>query len=386
MAWNEPPGGNHDKDPWGNPKRGNDGPPDLDEVFKKLNEKLGGLFGGGKGGGNNGNANAGSGGIIALVVLLLVVWAGYNSVYTVDERERGVVLRLGKFNSIADPGLRFKIPFIDQVEKVVVTDIREFSDKSRMLTKDQNIVEVSYNIQWQAANARDYALNVRDAARVMEHASESALRHVVGSSLMRQVTTSRRSQLAAEMKVRLQDLLDSYGTGIVVSQVNFADARPPQEVQAAYDDVIKAEADETRFKNEAESYANQIVPEARGLAQRQIEEANAYKEEVIAKAQGDADRFNRLYTEYSKAPEVTRQRLYLETIGKLYSNSSKVLVDVENGNNMMYLPLDQLARPRISLDSGSAAPSNSMSESDVSRLTDEVIEEFRRRGIIRSSN
>lgn len=386
MAWNEPPGGNHDKDPWGNPKRGNDGPPDLDEVFKKLNEKIGGLFGGGKGG-SGGSSDTNSGGIIALVVLLLVVWAGYNSVYTVDERERGVVLRLGKFNAIADPGLRFKIPFIDQVEKVVVTDIREFSDKSRMLTKDQNIVEVSYNVQWQAANARDYALNVRDASRVLEHASESALRHVVGSSLMRQVTTSRRSQLAAEMKVRLQDLLDSYGTGVVVSQVNFADARPPQEVQAAYDDVIKAEADETRYKNEAESYSNQIVPEARGLAQRQIEEANAYKEEVIAKAKGDAERFNRLYTEYRKAPEVTRQRLYLETIAKLYANSSKVLVDVENGNNMMYLPLDQLTRPRIDLGAaGGTSQSGSLNDSDVSRLTDEVIEEFRRRGIIRSSN
>jgi len=387
MAWNEPPGGNNDKDPWGNPKKGNDGPPDLDEVFKKLNDKLGGLFGGN--GNNSGNSSSGgTGGLFLIIGVLLVVYLGFNSFYTVDESERGVVLRLGKFSSIADPGLNFKLPFVDMVEKVSTTNIREFSDKSRMLTKDQNIVEVSYNVQWRAALPRDFALNVEDPSRVLEHASESALRHVVGGSLMREVTTSNRAQLATAMKTRLEDLLDSYGAGVVVSQVNFADARPPQEVQAAYDDVIKAEQDEQRYKNEAESYSNQIVPEARGQAQRIIEEANAYKEEIVARAQGDADRFNRLYVEYEKAPEITRQRLYLETIGEIYSKSSKVIVDVESGNNMMYLPLDQLNRGRMELGNlpTSSGSGGSLSQGDVNRLTDEVIEEFQRRGIIRSSS
>ncbi|AJQ94377.1 membrane protease subunit, stomatin/prohibitin-like protein [Gynuella sunshinyii YC6258] len=376
MAWNEPPSGNNDKDPWGNPKRGNnDGPPDLDEVFKKLNNLLGGLFGGGKGG-NSGNSGSSGGVITALILLVIVAYLGFNSFYTVDEKERGVVLRMGKFSSIADPGLRFKIPLLDSVEKVEVTTIREFSDKSTMLTKDQNIVEVSFNVQWQAADARAYALNVENPSRVLEHASESALRHVVGSSLMRQVTTSNRAQLAVEMKDRLQSLMDDYGTGVLVSQINFADARPPQAVQAAYDDVIKAEADEQRFQNEAESYRNQIIPEARGLAQRQIEEANAYKAELIAKAQGDAERFNRLYAEYRKAPEVTRQRLYLETISEIYAKSNKVLIDVKNGNNLMYLPLDQLKQQ------GGSISDSSISQKDI----DDIIDEFKRRGIIRSTS
>lgn len=392
MAWNEPPSGNKDKDPWGNPKKGNDSPPDLDELFKKLNDTLGGLFGnkGKKGGsgGSGGSGNAGSSSLIfGIIIIAAIAYAAINSVYTVDARERGVVLRMGKFSEITDPGLQFKIPLLDQVEKVIVTDIREYSDTSRMLTKDQNIVEVSYNIQWLATNARDFALNVKTPGRVLEHASESALRHVVGGSVMREVMTSNRSQLANDMKIRLQDILDIYQSGIVVSQVNFADVSPPQEVRPAYDDVIKAEADEQRYKNEAERYENQIVPEARGQAQRQIEEANAYLAEIVAKAEGEATRFNRLYAEYVKAPEVTRQRLYLETISEIYSKTNKVLIDVESGNNMMYLPLDQLTRGSSSFNAGSSTSSGqSASSSDITELTDEIIEEFRRRGLIRSGN
>jgi len=389
MAWNEPPSGKDDKDPWGNPKRGNDSPPDLDELFKKLNESFGGLFGKkGNGGNSGGPSNSGSSSmIIGVVLILALVYLAFNSVYTVDAREKGVVLRMGKFNAITDPGLQFKVPLLDTVEIVVVTDIREYSDKSRMLTRDQNIVEVSYNIQWLAANAKDFALNVKTPGRVLEHASESALRHVVGGSVMREVMTSNRSQLANEMKLRLQSLLDDYGTGIVVSQVNFADVSPPQEVRPAYDDVIKAEADEQRFKNEAERYENQILPEARGLAQRQIEEANAYLAEIVARAEGEAVRFTRLYDEYRKAPEVTRQRLYLETISKVYSSTSKVMVDVEGGNNMMYLPLDQLNRNNTSSGTGSTATFSSTNNTqDINALTDDIIEEFRRRGLIRSSN
>ena len=396
MAWNEPPSGNNDKDPWGNPKKGNDGPPDLDELFKKMDQTLKGLLGKGRGG-NRGNGsgpgNGASGSFIFIGLLIAgVAIAAVNSVYTVDARERGVVLRLGKFNAVTEPGLQFKVPFVDTVEKVVVTNIREYSDKSRMLTKDQNIVEVSYNIQWQATDARNFALVVQNPDRVLEHASESALRNVVGGSLMREVMTSSRSRLANEMKLRLQSLLDDYGTGIVVSQVNFADVSPPLEVRPAYDDVIKAEADEQRFKNEAERYSNQIIPEARGLAQRQIEEANGYREQIIARAEGEATRFNRLYAEYVKAPEVTRQRLYLETISEIYANTNKILVDVSTGNNLMYLPLDQIKRAAAATIANNANDSmltsgvTNLSSSEMSELTDGIIEEFRKRGLIRTGN
>lgn len=401
MAWNEPPSGNNDKDPWGNPKRGkNDGPPDLDELLKKINKSLGGLFGGGGGGNKNSQPSAGPGNslIFGALIILGGAYMAYNSVYTVDARERGVVLRLGKFHEITEPGLQFKLPLVDSVSKVVVTDIREYSDKSRMLTQDQNIVEVSYNVQWQAADAKSFTLNVKDPARVLQHASESALRHVVGNSLMAEIMTSGRAQLASDMQDRLQSILSLYGAGIAVSQVNFADVSPPQEVRPAYDDVIKAEADEQRFINEAERYANQIVPEARGQAQRQIEEANGYKEEIIARAQGEAQRFRSLYREYSQAPEVTRERLYLETLSDVFGKTGKVLVDVDGGNNMMYLPLDQLRRStagntgdRTSTGQSGTTPAaidvnSNLSTSDISNLTDQIIDEFRRRGLIRSNN
>lgn len=394
MAWNEPPSGNNDKDPWGNPKKGNDGPPDLDELFKKMDQSLKSLLGKGRGNRGKGGGTGGGGSNSFLFVGLLIagfVVAAINSVYTVNARERGVVLRMGKFSSVTEPGLQFKLPLLDTVEKVVVTDIREYSDKSRMLTKDQNIVEVSYNIQWQATDARNFALVVQNPGRVLEHASESALRNVVGGSLMREVMTSGRSRLANDMKIRLQSLLDDYGTGIVVSQVNFADVSPPLEVRPAYDDVIKAEADEQRFKNEAERYANQIIPEARGLAQRQIEEANGYSSQIIARAEGEADRFNRLYAEYVKSPLVTRQRLYLETISEIYGNSNKILIDVSSGNNLMYLPLDQIKRAAAGVASNASALSSgsavsNLSSSEISELTDGIIEEFRLRGLIRTGN
>ncbi len=385
MAWNEPPGGNNDKDPWGNPKRGNDGPPDLDEVFKKLNDRIGKIFGG-NGGGSNKNSS-GAGGIFLIVGVLVVIFLAMDAFYTVDERERGVVLRLGKFSEVTDPGLKFKLPIVDQVEKVSVTDIRSYSKTSQMLTQDQNIVEVSLKVQWRAADAKAFALNVQNPGRVLEHATEAALRHVVGATLLEQVLTQGRTQLAQDVRLRLQQSMDTYGTGIIVSQVNLEEAKAPSEVQAAYDDVVKAGADEERFKNEAQAYANQIIPEARGRAQREIEEANGYREQIIARAQGEADRFNRLYEEYAKAPQVTRERLYLESLSKIYANTNKVLVDVEGGNNMMYLPLDQLARNRgDSSGSPTLTGSAPATDSEINRLTDEVIEEFRRRGIIRSTN
>lgn len=388
MAWNEPPGGNNDQDPWGNRNRGrkNDGPPDLDDLFKQLSGKLNKWLGGGnnKGGSNN---SSGSGGnfasVIALVVVALVAFTIYNSAYTVDESERAVVLRLGEFHSIQPPGLHLKIPFVDQIaDKVNVTQVREYSLNNAMLTADENIVEVSMTVEYRAADAKSYVLNVRDPQSSIAHAAESALRHVVGSAKLEQVLTNGRDQVQALVKERLQNYLNNYNIGVQLDQLKITDALPPTAVQEAFDDVIKAREDQQRLVNEAQAYSNQIVPVAQGQAERQLAEAEAYRQEVVAKATGEADRFLALLTEYKKAPEITRQRLYLDTLQEVYSKSSKVLMDVEGGNNMMYLPLDQLRRSNSeTLDelANGELNVNSMTQSEVSNLTDQILREIDRR-------
>lgn len=395
MAWNEPPDGNNDQDPWGNRNRKkNDGPPDLDDLFKQLNSKLnkwlsGGKNGSGNNGGSDGNSKkpsggAGIGSVIAIVLALAVVWTGYNSFYTVDESERAVVLRLGKFYRVANPGLQYKIPFIDQIaDKVNVTQVNEHSLRNSMLTADENIVTVSMTVEYRAADAKLYTLNVRDPESTIAHASESALRHVVGSARLEQILTTGRDQVQAMVKDRLQQYLDSYDVGIRLDQLKITNAAPPSAVQDAFDDVIKAREDQQRLINEAQAYANQIVPVAQGQAQRQLAEAEAYRQEVIAKATGESDRFTALLTEYQKAPDVTRQRLYLNTLEEIYAKSSKVLLDIEGGNNMVYLPLDQLrkdgsGRSLTELNSGSTVV-NTMSQSEISNLTDKIINELDRR-------
>jgi membrane protease subunit HflK len=391
MAWNEPPGGNNDQDPWGNRDRNkkNDGPPELDDLMKDLNKKLNQWFGGGNKNGDGGKSsgNGGIGPLIALLVVGAIVFTGFNSVYTVDESERAVVLRLGEFSRVENPGLQFKIPYIDNIaSKVNVTQIREHSLTNSMLTADENIVTVSMTVEYLAADAQAYALNVRDPESTMAHAAESALRHVVGSARLEQILTTGRDQVQTLVKARLQDYLDGYDVGITLAQLKVTDASPPSAVQDAFDDVIKAREDQQRLINEAQAYANQIVPVAQGQAARQIAEAEAYRQEVVARSTGEADRFSALYTEYQKAPEITRQRLYLDTVEGIYANSSKVLMDVEGGNNMMYLPLDQLLKGQTSsasssLTTGTSASSNlsNMTQSDVSNLTDQILREINRR-------
>ncbi|MFC3700698.1 FtsH protease activity modulator HflK [Reinekea marina] len=391
MAWNEPPGGNNDQDPWGNRDRNkkNDGPPELDDIIKDLSKKLNSWFGGGNNKGNgSGNDNSNGGGVgplIAVVVIALLVFTGFNSVYTVDESERAVVLRLGEFSRVETPGLQFKIPYVDQIAgKVNVTQIREHSLQNSMLTADENIVTVSMTVEYLAADAKKFALNVRDPESTMAHAAESALRHVVGSARLEQILTTGRDQVQALVKERLQNYLDGYDVGVTLAQLKITDASPPSAVQDAFDDVIKAREDQQRLVNEAQAYANGIIPVAQGQAARQIAEAEAYRQEVVARAKGEANRFSALYTEYSKAPEITRQRLYLDTIESIYSTSSKVLVDVEGGNNMMYLPLDQLLKGQTgsaasSLTGGASSSLNNMSQSDVSNLTDQILREINRR-------
>lgn len=371
MAWNEPGGGNNNRDPWGG---GNQGPPDLDEALKRLQQKFGGFFGGGSGGAGG----SGKGGSASLFIIVLVVaaiaWA-LTGLYQIDEQERGVVLRFGKYHSIANPGLHWNPPLIDEVIVENTTRVRSARFREIMLTQDENIVEVSLSVQYLIDNVEDFVLRVRDPENSLQHAAKSALRHVVGGMTMDLVLTEGRSRIAIEVQDRLQNYLSAYGTGIRVSTVNVDESKPPAQVQAAFDDVIKAREDEERVKNEAQSYANGIVPEARGKAQRQIEEANAYREQVIANAEGEADRFSNLLAEYRKAPEVTRERLYLDAVQNVLSNTSKVMVDVEGGNNMMYLPLDKLG-------SGVAQPRRSqpieINSSNIRELTDAVTEQLRR--------
>jgi membrane protease subunit HflK len=372
MAWNEPGGGsNKPKDPWGG---GDQGPPDLDEALKKLQQRLGGLFGGGRGGSGSGGGGL-SGAFIGLIAAgALVVWA-LMGFYQVDEQERAVVLRFGKFHHTAMPGLQWNPPLIDEVIKVNTTKVRAASFREVMLTQDENIVEVRVSVQYVIDDVKSYVLEVRAPENSLEQAAQSALRHVVGGMTMDLVLTEGRARIAQEMRDRLQDYTSNYGTGIRISKVNVDESKPPTQVQAAFDDVIKAREDEERVKNEAQSYANGIVPEARGRAQRQIEEASAYRDQVIARAEGEAERFRQLLVEYRKAPEVTRERLYIDAVQTVLAKTNKVMVDVEGGNNIMYLPLDKMAE-RAS--SSPRARELQVDSSTIRELTDAVTEQLRR--------
>ncbi|HBD24199.1 MAG TPA: FtsH protease activity modulator HflK [Oceanospirillaceae bacterium] len=380
MAWNEPGNNGKDQDPWGNRGSGgsNQGPPDLDEALGKLVDKVNGLFGGSGGkrnsGGQEPTAPAPSGKLVLVILAVVaVVWSGMGF-YTVDQQERAVVLRLGKFLETVEPGLQWNPPLVDDVTKVNVTAVRNHDHVSLMLTKDENIVEVGLSVQYVVSNPKDFQLEVRSPEDSLAQATESALRHVVGSSKMDDVLTEGRAILADQVQARLQDYLDSYQTGLEVSKVNIENTSAPSQVQDAFDDVIKAREDEQRVKNEAQTYANGIVPEARGKAQRMIEEASAYREEVVARAEGEATRFSKLLAEYQKAPEVTRERLYLVAMEDVLSNSNKVLVDVDGGNNMMVLPLDQIMssakRGTNSFGGGSAT------SADIDQITNQVIQEL----------
>jgi membrane protease subunit HflK len=363
MAWNESGGG--DKDPWGN--RGDQGPPDLDEAIRKLQGQLSGLFGGG---GSTGGSS--SGGLSAGSIGLLVVLAGlytFSGVYQVDEQERGVVFRFGSvMEQEITPGLHWNPPLIDQVELVNVTQVQSHSHQASMLTKDENIVDISLTVQWVIASAADYLINVRDPKKSLDQATESALRHVAGSSTMDQVITDGREAIAIEVQERLRSYLSMYGTGIDITKVNIDRSAPPVQVQDAFNDVQKAKEDQQKFINQATAYSQQIVPEARGKAQRQLEEAQAYRDRVIARSEGEAERFEKLLGEYRGAKQVTRDRLYIDALENVFKNASKVMVDVEGGNNMMYLPLDKLTQQ----SGGNNAPST-----DVNALRREV-EQLRR--------
>ncbi|HHH48592.1 MAG TPA: FtsH protease activity modulator HflK [Gammaproteobacteria bacterium] len=373
MAWNEP-GGSGNKDPWGGGNRGgnNQGPPDLDEVVKQLQQKFGAIFGGAKKGGGGpaaGGGKAGSIGLGVIAVVLLVVWA-ISGIYIVDEGRRGVVLQFGAYKETTMPGPHWHPRFIQTVEVVNVEESRALTvgfrqtggsrptsstvgRESLMLTQDENIVDVKLAVQYKIKSASDYLFRVRDPEVVLRQATESAIREIIGKSDMDFILKEGRADITAQAMKLIQDTLDRYQAGLIITTVNLQDAQPPEQVQDAFADAVKAQGDSERVKNEAEAYRNDIIPRARGNAARQIAEANAYKEKVIAEAEGEASRFKQVLAEYRKAPEVTRKRLYLESMESVLSKSSKVLVDVKEGNNIMYLPLDQM------IGGGSGSGSNS---------------------------
>jgi membrane protease subunit HflK len=389
MAWNEPGGNRNDNDPWGTGgnRGGNDqGPPDLDEALKKgldkLNRMLGGKGGnsGNSGGGKRSGGGAGFGAILAIAAILVAGYVVFQSFYTVDEQERAVVLRFGEYDRTEMPGLRFKVPLIDNVTKVRVTNVRSAESTGQMLTQDENLVSVDLQVQYRVGDAEAYVLNVRDSNEALAFATDSALRHEVGSSTLDGVLTEGRAELGVRVQERLQNFLTEYGAGLEIVRVNVESTQPPPAVQDSFREVQRAREDEQRLKEEAETYRNKIVPEARGQAQRLIEEANAYKQEVVQRARGETSRFREMLAVYEMSPVVTRERMYLQAVEQVLSNSSKIFVDTESSGNMMYLPLDRLTQT-VQSASGARSSGNSSSQQqvDIQKLTDQVLQEVQSR-------
>jgi len=344
MSWNEPGGGK--KDPWSGQEQPG-GPPDLEERIRSIQEKLSGLFGGGGGG-------AASTLVIWLIVgVVLFLWV-LTGFYTVTEGNRGVVTRFGRYTDTTQPGLHWHMPYPVEAVDIVDVEHQRFLElgyrtnagtvpqEALMLTGDENIVDVRLAVQYTISRARDFLFNIKEPEKTLREVTESALREVVGRHTMDFVLTEGRSQIVAEVKKLVQQIMNTYVSGIAIETVNLVDAQPPEEVQDAFEDAIKAREDKQRFINEAQTYANGVIPKARGAAARILQEAQGYKQKVIAKAQGGASRFEQILTVYERAPEVTRTRLYLDALESVLGRAETIMVDVKGGNNLLYLPLDKL--------------------------------------------
>ena len=373
MPWNSP--GDNNQDPWNSKKKNNEqGPPDLDEVFQNLSRKFGGVF---SGGGGQGKAPGGASGgnVFALVAGIAALFWIASGIYTVQEGTEGVVLQFGEFKETTQPGLHWHFPYpIEEVRKVNMAEVRDATHQTAMLTQDENIVEIVFTAQYIVNDATKYLFSVRSPDVTLKQAMESAIREVVGKSQVDFVLYEGLELISSRTRELMQEILNSYETGFTVTSLNLQKTQPPTPVQAAFDDVNKSREDRERYINEAESYANTIVPKARGEAARILEEANAYKESVIAKAEGETDRFLALLSEYEKAPSVTRERLYIEAVESVFSNSSKVMLDVEGGNNLLYLPLDKIIQNQDSGRSNNTqgmtpTPPNSSTLNDLRRRT-----------------
>lgn len=383
MPWNQP-GSGGGKDPWGQNKGQQQGPPDLDEIVKNIQNKIGGLFGG-RGGGNGAGRSGGRQmpskfGISIILLIAIVVWM-LTGFYTVDQGEQAIVLRFGKYLETNGAGLRWNFPApiedpnIINVQKVNTVEVgyRESTQAGRkskvtqealMLTADENIIDIEFAVQFDIKDPIKLLFKVAENAHlVVRGATESAVREVVGRNTMDFAITEGRAEIAQQTKILLQEILDRYETGINIRAVEMQNAQPPAEVKSAFDDAVKAREDEERIKNEAEAYSNDVIPRARGRAARVIQEAEAYKASVIARSEGEASRFDQVLTEYRKAPDITRDRLYLESMEQVLGQSSKLLIDQKGGNNVIYLPLDQLIRQQRS------SPSASLQESSGDNLS-----------------
>ncbi len=340
MPWKEP--GKGDKDPW---KSNGEQPPDLEEIFGNVSKRLQSLFGGGgKGSGtSDGGSSGGSGGAFSLVLLLIIFWVGWDSVHVIDEAEKGVVLRFGKYARTLDPGFNMTLPRpFETLTKVNVSNVRVVEDRGHMLTGDENLVEFIYKVQYRINNAQHFLFEVRDPELTLRQAAESALREAVGTNTLDAILEGNaRTKVRIETQRVLQETLDLYQAGLQVTEFNLVDVNVPMQVREAYSDVIRAREDRERFKEEARVHANSVIPAARGTAARIEQEAAGYKASTIALAEGEASRFSQVLAEYQLAPEITRKRLYLETMESVLSRNKKVFLDVDSSGNILYLPLDQ---------------------------------------------
>tara|TARA_Y100000389_G_scaffold123644_1_gene120961 strand:- start:12322 stop:13431 length:1110 start_codon:yes stop_codon:yes gene_type:complete len=334
MAWNEP--GN--KDPWGKNKNNSN----IDGIFKDFKKTVDDLLGSSN---SMPPSSKKSAGLLSVLVLVIYLLSG---IYIVNDGERGVVLQFGSFNEITMPGPHWIPRFVQSVEIVDVSKIRSVQQKAVMLTEDENIVSISFAIQYDIKDASNFIFNLRDPDITVSQAGESAIREIMGQNSMDYIITEGRTGVAADTKKLLQSVLDSYGAGVNIQTLNILEAQPPEQVQDAFSDAIKAREDEQRYINEAEAYRNEIIPLARGKAKQMLEQAIAYKVKLINAAEGEASRFTQLFNEYKKAPAVTKERLYIEAVESVLSNSSKIMIDVEGGNNLLYLPLDQLINKKQS--------------------------------------
>lgn len=355
MAWNEPGGNNNKKDPWQRDR--NNGSDDGSFDFTQISDLFSNLFGAKKDKqnkfGGNGNDNEKRGGLTGLylvagVLAILVMVTGF---YTVPEAERGVVLLFGKYYDEVEPGLHFRVPLVQKVTSVNIEQIRALQSNGSMLTEDENVVNVEMDVQYRITNPREYLYSVVDPDATLNEATDSALRYVIGHTTMDDVLTNGREKVRQSTWELLSSIIEPYKMGITIVDVNFLPARAPEQVKAAFDDAISAQEDEQRFKREAEAYENEVLPVAEGKARRIVEEAEAYSRGVVAKAEGDVSRFRAILPEYRKSPEITKRRIYLETMEEVYGANTKVILDNKNngGNNgsVLYLPLDKIMQGRV---------------------------------------
>ena len=362
MAWNEPGSGNNgSKDPWAKPpgkdNRPGSGPPDLEQALQDLKDKFGALFGrkpSQRSGGSSEDGKGGFGFIIGLVAVLMLLWSAMDAFHIISAREKGVVLRFGKFERILSPGLNFTWPRpIESVTLVDVTQVRSTNEKVRMLTKDENLVSIDFAVQYTVDDPLAFAFNIDDPEATLVQVSEAAIRQVVGSRTLDDVLVGSRGEIANDARKVMETILrERYNAGINISSVNMQDASVPAEVKNAFDDAIRAREDEQKFVNEALAEKSKLVPGAEGRSARLLQDAEAYRDVLISTAKGEASRFEQLLAAYKVAPEVTRRRLYLETMESIYAKTPKVLIDKsgDSGNNMIYLPLDQMMQQRQAND------------------------------------